>query len=185
MRRLKMANFIGLVYATLKNEGIDTKGMPTDEAVAKYNELQKKSGGKSGEKEPTPAEKKKLENMGLGNSHKEQQLDIIKKYNPMRDDYHVGIRNINDIKTFEEAMKDDESFYWGDFEREDAEQALKDGVITVYSSKPIEQGAFVSTSKNQAKDYAGGGQIYSKIVPIDDVAWINGDEGQFAEISKK
>lgn len=55
-----MANFIGLVYATLKNEGIDTKGMSTDEAVAKYNELQKRSGGKGGENEPTPAENRKL-----------------------------------------------------------------------------------------------------------------------------
>ena len=34
-----MANFIGLVYATLKNEGVDTSGMSTDEAVKKYNEL--------------------------------------------------------------------------------------------------------------------------------------------------
>ena len=56
-----MANFIGLVYATLKKEGIDTSGMDTDEAVAKYNELQKKSGGKAGEKEPTPAENKRLQ----------------------------------------------------------------------------------------------------------------------------
>lgn len=55
-----MANFIGLVYATLKNEGIDTKGMDTDEAIKKYNELQEKTGGKSGKKEPTPAENKKL-----------------------------------------------------------------------------------------------------------------------------
>lgn len=55
-----MANFIGLVYATLKNEGIDTKGMDTDTAVAKYNELQKKDGGKAGEKEGTPAEQRAL-----------------------------------------------------------------------------------------------------------------------------
>lgn len=60
-----MANFIGLVYATLKNEGIDTKDMSTDEAVKKYNELQKKAGGKAGEKEGTPAEQKKLKQMGL------------------------------------------------------------------------------------------------------------------------
>lgn len=57
-----MANFIGLVYATLKNEGVDTKGMSTDEAVAKYNELQKKDGGKAGEKEGTPAEQRALKN---------------------------------------------------------------------------------------------------------------------------
>lgn len=28
-----MSNFIGMVFASLKNEGIDTKGMSTDEAV--------------------------------------------------------------------------------------------------------------------------------------------------------
>lgn len=55
-----MSNFIPMVYATLKKEGIDTKGMSTDEAVAKFQELQKKSGGKVGEKEGTPAEQKKL-----------------------------------------------------------------------------------------------------------------------------
>lgn len=48
-----MANFIGLVFATLKNEGIDTKNMSTDEAVKKYNELK---GGKEG----TPAEQRKM-----------------------------------------------------------------------------------------------------------------------------
>lgn len=48
-----MANFIGLVYATLKNEGIDTSGMSTDEAVDKYNEL--KGSGKG-----TPAEQRKV-----------------------------------------------------------------------------------------------------------------------------
>lgn len=55
-----MSNFIGLVFATLKNEGIDTSGMSTDEAIKKYNELQEKSGGKSGEKEPTPAENRRM-----------------------------------------------------------------------------------------------------------------------------
>lgn len=59
-----MANFIGLVYATLKNEGVDTKGMSTDEAVAKFKELQKKSGGDTG-KEGTPAEQRKLEEKGV------------------------------------------------------------------------------------------------------------------------
>lgn len=59
-----MANFIGLVYATLKNEGVDTSGMSTDEAVAKFKELQKKSGGDTG-KEGTPAEQRKLEEKGV------------------------------------------------------------------------------------------------------------------------
>ena len=59
-----MSNFIGLVYATLKNEGVDTSGMSTDEAVAKFKELQKKSGGDTG-KEGTPAEQRKLEQKGI------------------------------------------------------------------------------------------------------------------------
>ena len=113
---------------------------------------------------------------------KNKQLDIILQTNPMRDEQHVGIRSVDDIKTWEEAMQDDESFYWGDFEREDAEKALKKGSITIYSSYPIKNGVFVSTSYNQARDYAGGGKIYTAEVPLGDVAWINGDEGQFAKV---
>ena len=112
---------------------------------------------------------------------KSKQLEVIKNANPMTDNYHVGIRSAADIKTFEEAMKDGESFFYGDFDITDAEKALKSGEITVYSSKPIEQGGFVSTSQNMARDYAGGGKVYSKKVKLDDVAWINGDEGQYAK----
>lgn len=116
------------------------------------------------------------------NEHKAKQFEIIQKNNPMKDDYHVGIRSEDDIKTFDEVIDDDESFFWGDFSQEDAKEALKNGKITIYSSYPIKQGTFVSTSKNQAKDYAGGGQIYSLTVPLEQVAWINGDEGQFAKV---
>ena len=98
----------------------------------------------------------------------------------MKDDQHVGIRSVDDIKTFDEAIQDEESFTWGDYTKEDAQRDLEKGTVTVYSSKPIEQGVFVSTSQNQAKDYAGGGKIYSQEIPIKDVAWINGDEGQYA-----
>ena len=116
------------------------------------------------------------------NQIKNEQLKIIEKNNPMTDDYHVGIRDVNDIKTFDEAIQDDESFTWGDYSKEDAQRDLEKGTVTVYSSKPIEQGSFVSTSKNQARDYAGGEKIYSQDVPINDVAWVNGDEGQYAKV---
>lgn len=111
-----------------------------------------------------------------------KQFDIIKNSNAMTDDYHVGIRSVEDIKTFEEAIKDDESFVYGDYSLEDAQRDLEKGTVTVYSSKPISQGGFVSTSKNMAQDYAGNGKVYSKEVNINDVAWINGDEGQYAKI---
>lgn len=38
-----MSNFIGMVFATLKENGIDTKDMSTDEAIKKYNELNPKA----------------------------------------------------------------------------------------------------------------------------------------------
>ena len=117
--------------------------------------------------------------------NKQKQLDIIQKNNKMKDDYHTGIRNIKDIKTFKEAIQDDESFVYGDYSLEDAQRDLERGKVTVYSSKPISQGGFVSTSKNMAQDYAGNGKVYSKEVSINDVAWINGDEGQYANINQK
>ena len=117
---------------------------------------------------------------------KREQFEIIQKNNPMQDDYHVGIRSPKDIKTWEEAMRDDESFTWGDFSKEDAEKALKSGEITIYSSYDIKQGTFVSTSKIQAQEYAGGkgSKVYERKVPLNEVAWINGDEGQYAKINK-
>lgn len=40
-----MSNFIPMVYAVLKDKGVDTKGMSADDAVKKYNELNGKDGG--------------------------------------------------------------------------------------------------------------------------------------------
>lgn len=42
-----MANFIGMVYGTLKAKGIDTSKMSTDEAIAKFNEITKNDGSKT------------------------------------------------------------------------------------------------------------------------------------------
>jgi hypothetical protein len=102
----------------------------------------------------------------------------------MMDDIHRGIRSEADIKTWKEAMEDWESFVYWDFTKKDAQKALESWKITVYSSKPIENWNFVSTSKNMAQDYAGwkGSKIYSKEVSIDDVAWLDWDEWQFAKL---
>ncbi len=102
----------------------------------------------------------------------------------MTDDYHVGIRTLEDVKTFGEVLNDEESFEWGDFSREQAKEAFKKGTITVYSSKDIKNGTFVSTSYQQALEYAGQNKnkVNSKEVSIYDVAWINGDEGIMAKV---
>ena len=103
----------------------------------------------------------------------------------MLDEYHRWIRSVNDIKTFAEAIQDSESFVYGDYSYEDAVRDLNRGKVTVYSSKPIWDWAFVSTSKNMARDYAWGdvNKVYSKTVSIEDVAWLDGDEGQYAKVS--
>ena len=112
---------------------------------------------------------------------KSKQLDFINKNNPMTDQYHTGIRSTNDIKTFKETLNDPESFVYPDFSKTQAEKAVKNGKITIYSSKPLSDTSaqFVTPSKMNASDYAGGGKIYSKEVNIDDVSWISGDEGQY------
>ncbi len=127
-------------------------------------------------------------NSSSQNDIKQSQFEIVQETNPMWDDYHTGIRTVDDIRTWEEVLElNDEregQFVWGDFSREDAEQALKDGTITVYSSYPIKNGVFVSTSYIQAEEYAGGrgSKVYSKTIPLTNVAWINGDEGQYADV---
>lgn len=127
-------------------------------------------------------------------SHKQRQLEIVTRENPMHDDYHTGIRKLEDIKTFEEAYDEgkkaseeggwDEYASYPDITNELIEDARKSGKITVYSSYPIKDGVFVTPSMMQAKDYAGEGRVYSKRVPLEDVAWINLDEGQYAKVSE-
>lgn len=157
-----------------------------EQAIQEYHREQETKKKEAEEKQKAQKEllKKEIEEAP---ENKRKQYEIIQSTNPMEDDYHVGIRSPKDIKTFDEVVNnnninDDESFTWGDFSKKDAEKALEKGRVTVYSSKPIENGNFVSTSKIQAEEYAGGGKIYTKEVPLEDVAWINGDEGQYAKI---
>lgn len=133
-------------------------------------------------------------NSGSFNLSKQQQLEIIKKTNPMLDDYHTGIRTVDDIKTFKEAYdvakKEasdggwDEYASYPDITNEMIEDSLKTGKITVYSSNDIKNGTFVTPSYEQALEYAGNNvnKVKSKKVNVDEVAWINLDEGQYAKV---
>lgn len=123
---------------------------------------------------------------------KQTQLDIILKTNPMLDDYHTGIRKVEDIKTLGESVEearseaekygDDEWSAYPDITNDMLQNALETGEITIYSSKPIKNGVFVTPSYMQASEYAGGGNVYEKTVSLNDVAWINTDEGQYAKV---
>lgn len=115
---------------------------------------------------------------------KSKQLELIQDSNPMTDDYHTGIRSIEDILTFEEAIADpDELFTTPDWTEEDIQTALNEGRVMVYSSHPIEDGVFVTPSATEARNYAGKeGQLYGKYVNLSDVAWIDSLEGQYAPV---
>lgn len=119
-------------------------------------------------------------------NRKARQLSIIEQYNPAPDSYHTWIRKADDIKTFDEALSDDEYADYDEFNpdytREMAEEALESGYIRVYSSYPIEQGVFVTPSMMEAESYSGDGNIYSKDVAVNNVAWIDITQGQYAEI---
>lgn len=122
---------------------------------------------------------------------KEKQLEVVLKANPAFNQTSTWIRNIDDILTFEEALNSDDYVdYKGEafdpsYPYSIAENALKTGRITVYSSYPIEQGIFVSPSRMEAESYSETGKVYSKSVDLTDVAWIDPTQGQYAKVDKK
>lgn len=119
---------------------------------------------------------------------KERQMQIIQETNPADDDYHTWIRSAEEIKTFREAIEDPEwaeyDEYNPDFTRAMAEDAMERGEIEVFSSYPIEAGGFVSPSRMEAESYSGNGRVYSKTVPLTDVAWIDPTQGQYAPVDR-
>ena len=148
------------------------------------------------EDDSTTVEEKplKIDKNGATSDNKQQQLDIINKSNPAPNETNTWIRNKEDINTFKEAYNtakaESEDSGWEnyasypDITNEMVNKALETGKITVYSSYPIENGVFVTPSYQQALDYAGNDEskVNSKEVNLDDVAWINLDEGQYAKV---
>lgn len=128
----------------------------------------------------------------LAEDRKEQQLQVVQKYNPADDVHYYNsawVRSVDDILSFDEMLAQAKANYeeygdmvYSDTDIEDYLEAEKTGNIRVYSSYPIEPGVFVSTSRMCASDYAGGGKIYIKSVPVDDVAWLDQDQGQYAPV---
>ena len=119
---------------------------------------------------------------------KEQQMQVIQESNPAQDDYHTWIRSAEEIKTLQEAITDPEWAEYDefnpDYSRAMAEEALESGEIEVFSSYPIEAGGFVTPSRMEAESYAGDGRVYSRRVPVTDVAWIDPTQGQYAPTSR-
>lgn len=115
---------------------------------------------------------------------KQKQFELITNGNPFNSELgnHTWIKDVSDIKTYEEVWQEEGGIYGitPDFSKKDAIDALNSGKIVVYSSYPIKNGIFVSPSKMEAMNYAGGNKVYSKVVNLEDVAWIDPTQGQYA-----
>ena len=131
----------------------------------------------------------RMYNPASNTSVKQRQLKIILRENPMHDDYHTGIRTVEDIKTLEDVIDDlvdgKEDTVAPDFDFDRLVSALKTRHILLFSSKPIKNGVFVTPSKMIAADYAGGGEIYRKQAHIEDVAWIDATEGVYCNFEEE
>lgn len=120
------------------------------------------------------------------NPKHQAQMKIIENTNPAPNTYQTWIRNADDIYDFEDTLKmSDWADYWQDglnpdYTGDTINKALQDGKITIYSSHPISTGEFVTPSKMEAMSYSGNGKVYQKEVPLDDVAWIDPTQGQYA-----
>ena len=132
-----------------------------------------------------------LNEMAEAMSRKVQQCALIQKSNPPFNDYSTWIRKPEDILDFSEMMNQAMQDYneYGDFMYPDLDSdiynhAAQSGIITIYSSYPIKPGIFVTPSRMCAEEYTGYGKIFSKTVPVDDVAWIDSSQGQYAPVKQ-
>lgn len=136
-----------------------------------------------------PNVKQKFSAAEDADQRKAAQFDIIQNSNAAEDDYHTWIRSASEIKTLSETLADPEwaeyDEYDPDYTRQMAEDAVKNGKVTVYSSYPIGNGVFVTPSRMEAESYSANGKVYSKTVNVDDVAWIDPTQGQYAPIGMK
>ena len=136
-----------------------------------------------------PNVKQKFSAAADADQRKAAQFDIIQNSNAAEDDYHTWIRSASEIKTLSETLADPEwaeyDEYDPDYTRQMAEDAVKNGKVTVYSSYPIGNGVFVTPSRMEAESYSANGKVYSKTVNVDDVAWIDPTQGQYAPVGMK
>lgn len=122
--------------------------------------------------------------------YKKMQCDMIKKYNPAEDDYHTWIRKPEDVMTWDEVYKEQMDEYPNDNPTPDytsdmVQDINKTRKVTVYSSKEIKKGIFVTPSRMEAENYAGSKKVFAKTMSVDDIAWIDIIQGQYAPVAKK
>lgn len=123
------------------------------------------------------------------NDVRQKQWEIIQKTNPKEEGTNsTWVDKPEDAKTFYEVNHKDSDYpfnenYSDDWTVKDKMNVEATGKITVYSSYPIEDGNWVTPSKEEGLSYAGSGKLYSATMDPRDIAWVNAGQGQVAHIS--
>lgn len=123
------------------------------------------------------------------NDVRQKQWEIIQKTNPKWEGTNsTWIDTPEDVKTFHEVNHKDSDYpfnedYSDDWTVKDKINVEATGKITVYSSYPIEDGNWVTPSKEEGLSYAGSGKLYSATMDPRDIAWVDAGQGQVAHIS--
>lgn len=113
---------------------------------------------------------------------KQKQLELILKTNPAYNDVSTWVRSLEDILTLEEALEHKDWSPYNTKEDPMFKNALKTRKLKVYGSKPIIAGNWVTPNLEEARAYAGSKKVYEADVDIDDVAWIDPYQGQYAKV---
>lgn len=95
-----MGNFIGMVYSQLKEAGVDTSDMDTNQAIDKWNAMQEKE-GKFGSDKPTDAESKRMQEMGIEDDKKEIKEPKKQIAEPVK----AADNKVEKVKTKEEKVE--------------------------------------------------------------------------------
>lgn len=123
------------------------------------------------------------------NDVRQKQWEIIQKTNPKEEGTNsTWVDKPEDAKTFYEVNHKDSDYpfnenYSDDWTVRDKMNVEATGKITVYSSYPIEDGNWVTPSKEEGLSYAGSGKLYSATMDPRDIAWVDAGQGQVAHIS--
>lgn len=142
-----MGNFIGLVFGTLKEKGIDTSSMSVDEAIEKYNDIVNEVAKNTPKDSATNKKEESITEVSVENSEfkKEEYLYSFSKYGD------IGVQN--DAKLKEGSLEVFNKTLDGYFKKFD--DLPKFNFITIdnisssnvggYVKEYIEEGRFVNT----------------------------------------
>lgn len=108
------------------------------------------------------------------------ELNKTKQFIVLAKNNNSLISKVSQLRTLEE-LKNEEALY-PDFTIEDTKQAIKNGYILMYSHTPIKDNTEITPSYMEARDNAGDSIVYSKIMPLENIAWVSKDTAYAANV---